>query len=114
MKRIDIKPKHVFLTVLFLLLTSYSLYEARFLILGPQIWIENPQDGQVVTEPLVMIQGRSKNIAWISLNDRQIFTDEEGVWSEKLLVSEGVSIMTVSARDRLGRETSGSGQVVLN
>ena len=113
MKRIDIKPKHVFLTVLFLLLTSYSLYEARFLILGPQIWIENPQDGQVVTEPLVMIQGRSKNIAWISLNDRQIFTDEEGVWSEKLLVREGVSIMTVSARDRFGREIKKSIQIVL-
>ena len=112
--KIDIQPKQALLIILFVLLIAYSLYEARFLILGPQIWIDSPKDGEVAREPLVTIQGRAKNIAWISLNDRQIFTDEKGVWSEKLLVSEGVSIMTVSARDRFGREIQKSVQVVLN
>ena len=111
--KIDIRPKQALLIILFVLLVAYSLYEARFLILGPQIWIENPQNGQVVTEPLVVIQGRSRNIAWISLNDRQIFTDEKGEWSEKLIVSVGTSIMTVKAQDRLGRKTEKSLQVVL-
>ena len=111
--KIDLRPKHAFFIVLFILLIAYSLYQARFLVLGPQIWIDNPQDGSTVDDSLVIMEGRSKNIAWISLNDRQIFTDEEGVWGEKLLVSEGVSIMTVSARDRFGRETSRSVQIVL-
>jgi len=112
--KIDIRPKQALLIILFVLLVAYSLYEARFLILGPQIWIDTPVDGEVVHDPLVNVEGRSSNIAWISLNDRQIFTDENGVWSEKLLVSEGVSIMTVSARDRFGRETKKSVQIVLN
>lgn len=111
--KIDIQPKYGLLIILFILLIAYSLYQARFLILGPQIWIINPQDGQTVESPLVIIEGRAKNITWISLNDRQIFTDEKGAWSEKLIVSSGISIMTAKARDRFGRETEKRIQIVL-
>lgn len=114
MNMTDIKPRHAFLIVLFILLTSYSLYQARAFLIGPQIWIESPQDGKTVSDYLVVIRGRSRNIAWISLNDRQIFTDEEGKWSEKLIVSQGLSIMTVKARDRSGREIEESVRIVLN
>ena len=111
--KIDIKPKYGLLIILFILLIIYSLYQARALLAGPQISIENPQDGQMIENPLVIARGQSKNIAWISLNNRQIFTDEDGTWSEKLLVSPGISIMTVKVRDRFGRETEKSVQIVL-
>ena len=111
--KIDIKPKYGFLIILLILLIAYSLYQARALLVGPQIWIGNPQDGDTVEDPLVIMEGQSKNIAWISLNDRQIFTNEKGEWSEKLLVSPGLSIMTRKARDRFGRKTEKSVQIVL-
>ena len=111
--KIDIKPKYGFLIILLILLIAYSLYQARALLVGPQIWIGNPQDGDTVEDPLVIMEGQSKNIAWISLNDRQIFTDENGQWSEKLLVSPGLSIMTVKARDRFGRKTEKNVKIVL-
>ena len=111
--KIDIKPRYGFLIILLILLIAYSLYQARTLLVGPRIWIENPKDGHTVEDSLVIVEGQSKNIAWISLNDRQIFTDEKGVWSEKLLVSPGLSIITVKARDRFGRETKKSVQIVL-
>jgi len=114
MNMVGIKPRYAFLIVLFILLASYSLYQARALLIGPKIWINSPEDGQVVSNPLVVIEGQSRNIAWISLNGRQIFTDEEGRWSEKLIVSEGTSIMTVEASDRFGRETKKSIRIVLN
>ncbi len=110
--KIDIQPKYIFLLVLSILLITYSSYQARFLIFGPQIWIDSPKDGHSLESSLVTIEGRAKNIAWISLNDRQIFTDEKGAWSEKLIVSDGISIMSVKARDRLGRETEKHLQIV--
>ena len=113
MKRIVTRPRYALLIIFFILIASYSLFQARALLIGPQIWIISPQDGRVVEAPLVIIEGRAKNIAWISLNDRQIFTDEEGKWSEKLIVSSGISIMTVRARDRFGRETKESVRIVL-
>ena len=111
--KIDIKPKYGFLAILFLLLTLYSLYQARFLILGPQVWIESHIDGQTIESPIIILAGRAQNIAWISLNDRQIFTDEKGLWGEKLIVSSGTSIMTLKARDRFGRETEKRVLIVL-
>lgn len=114
MRIIDLKPRRIFFIVCFIFLVSYSIFQARFLILGPQIWLINPQNGQTVRNPLITIEGRAKNVAWISLNDRQIFTDEHGVWSEKLILSQGLSIMTVKARDRFGREREKNIQIVLN
>ncbi|MDP2642111.1 MAG: hypothetical protein Q8P21_02385 [bacterium] len=110
----SIQPRYGILIILGILLVAYSLFEARFLILGPQVWVESPKDGHTVESPLVVVRGRAKNVAWISLNGRQIFTDEEGEWSEKLIVSRGLSIMTVEARDRFGRETEETLRVVLN
>ncbi len=107
------RPRYILLISFFILLTFYALFQARAYILGPTIWVDTPQDGQTVSEPLVIMSGGSKNIAWISLNDRQIFTDEEGRWSEKLIVSPGVSIMTLKARDRFGREREKSVRIVL-
>lgn len=114
MKKINIKPKHALLFVLFLLLISYSLFQARFLILGPQVWISRPVDGEIVGSPLLVMSGRARNAAWLSLDGRQIFTDENGFWEEKLIVSEGLSIMTVTAQDRFGRERQKSVRVILN
>lgn len=110
--KIDVQSKHIFLLILFIFLIAYSSYQARFLILGPRIWIDSPKDGYLSENSLVTIEGRAKNISWISLNDRQIFTDEKGAWSEKLIVSDGISIMAVKARDRLGRKTEKYLQIV--
>ena len=111
--KIGLRPKHGLLFFLFILLLLYSIYQARFLILGPRVSIESHKDGQVLESPVLTLEGEAKNVSWISLNDRQIFTDEKGLWSEKLIVSSGTSIMTLRARDRFGRETEKSVMVVL-
>lgn len=98
------KPKHILIILLFLLLTAYSLYQARFLILGPQVWITSHLDGETAASSIITISGQARNAAWLSLNGRQIFTDERGFWEETVAVSEGASIMTVKVRDRFGRE----------
>ncbi len=101
----------LFLGLVFL---SYILFQTRFLILGPRVWIESHQDGAVASEPLITLSGQAENAAWLSLNGEQIYTDEEGRWSEKLLVQKGVSIITVSVEDRFGRKAERSVQIILN
>jgi hypothetical protein len=49
------------------------------------------------------VVGEAKNVSYLSLNGRQIFTDESGTFSEKLLLPYGYTIMTLKARDRFGR-----------
>ena len=85
-------------------LIVYFLFQARFLILGPEVKITYPVNGSSVEETSITVGGSSRNVAWISLNGRQIYTDENGLWQEKLLVGTGTSIITVRTQDRFGRE----------
>ena len=111
---INFSSRHWVLTILGVLFTVYVVFQARFIIFGPQVIIETPRDGEVVTSSMITVSGQAKNAAWLSLNDSQIFTDEKGAWNEKLIVSEGTSIMTVRVRDRFGREKETSITITFN
>ena len=106
--------KKLILIILLAFLAGYALFEARFLMFGPQVTIQEPKDGFIAANPLITIRGRAKNAAWISLNGRQIFTDAKGNFSEKLIVSRGLSIMSVNVIDRFGREARETVRIIFN
>lgn len=91
---------------LFVVIIGYGIFTARHLIEGPLVTIDSPKNGDTVTSPLVEIDGSAENITYISLDDRQIFIDATGHFSEKLLLQPGYSIMKVYAKDRFGRTTT--------
>jgi hypothetical protein len=105
-------PRQSLIILFFVLLGLYALFQARFLIIGPYIRIEEPKNGALLDTELVVVKGVSKNAAWLSMNGRQIFTDEKGHFSERLVLSEGTSIITFEARDRFGRVRDKSVQVI--
>lgn len=86
------------------LFLAYVLFQARFLIAGPIVFIETPQSGSTVEAGGITITGEAKRISHLSLNGRPIHVDESGRFSERLLVPEGYTIITLTARDRFGRE----------
>jgi hypothetical protein len=90
--------------ILLILIVGYSYYQARKIIVGPQITITSPKDGATVPTSLVEIDGVANNINSISLDDRPIFIDEKGNFAEKLLLSGGYTIITLKAEDRFGRQ----------
>ena len=100
--------------VFFVLLIAYALFQARFVILGPRIQIDSPKDNSTLTSNVLVVSGRAENVAYLSLDGRQIYTDKDGNWSEKLIAPEGISILELAARDRFGRETEKTIRVVLN
>ncbi|OHA92376.1 MAG: hypothetical protein A3J09_02825 [Candidatus Zambryskibacteria bacterium RIFCSPLOWO2_02_FULL_51_21] len=112
--KIDFSVRQWIIAALSVLLVLYILFQARFIIFGPQISIESPSDAEVLGSAVIMARGHASNISMITLNDRRIFTDERGAWEEKLLASPGVSIMTVRVRDRFGRENEKSVRVIYN
>ncbi len=83
---------------------SYIIFQARFLIAGPQISLINEaailQNNRVIT-----LEGSAVNITHLWLNDRPIFTDEVGNFKEALVLENGYTIATLRAKDRYGRET---------
>ncbi len=82
---------------------AYVIFQARFLIQGPLIVLDN-EPSAVENTKTVTISGTARNIAKITLNDRQIFTDKTGYFSEALVLENGYTIATIKAVDRYGRE----------
>ena len=54
---------------------------------------------------MIKIAGAAKNIKSISLDDRPIFIDEAGSFSEKLLLSNGYNVIKISAWDKFNKKT---------
>ncbi len=102
-KRTNIK------TVIFILLLlgilGYTYFQMQNLVSGPIITVSTPQDGEEFSSSIVEIVGTAKNISSISLNDRQIYINESGVFKEKFILSKGYNVVTVQAEDRFGIET---------
>jgi len=91
--------------IIAVLILGYGLFQARNLIIGPQIRVIAPTNGENLTDPLITVTGSAVNITHISLNDRQIFVDKQGNFSEKLLVPAGYTIIKLAAQDKFGRST---------
>ncbi len=83
---------------------SYILFQARFLIAGPQI-ILTEEPGHLHNTRVITLTGTTHNITHLWLNDRQIYTDEQGTFREALVLENGYTITTLRATDRYGRET---------
>lgn len=101
------KILYVFLFIaLFGSIGWYAYAQSENLIQGPRIEIESPENGSTANDPLVKITGSAENISHIRLNDRPIFIDDEGRFSEVLLLLPGYNIIEITARDRFERTTS--------
>lgn len=96
--------KIILISIILLSLFGYTAYEIQKLYLGPKIKVLSPiNDSLVSTSSLIEISGIAKNIKNISLNDRKIFTDEQGNFTEKILLSYGYNVFTIKASDKFGR-----------
>lgn len=97
--------KITFSLILFLLIVGYVAFQARFLLMGPIVHLTT-ETKPVYNERTIEIVGQADNITNITLNGRPIYTNENGVFSEKLVLENGYTIMTIRAHDRYGRETN--------
>lgn len=94
-------------------LVAYSLFNSRIFISGPQITITSPQNGASIEENrLVEVSGEATHISYLSLNDRQIYTDENGFFEEDLLLNVGYNVIQLKAKDKFNRSIERTIEVV--
>lgn len=93
---------------------GYTYFQMHNLVIGPVITITGPQNGSTLTTSFTEVSGTTRNISGITINDRRIFVDEDGVFKEKLLLSPGYNIITLQAKDKFGRETERVLELVYN
>jgi hypothetical protein len=96
--------KFTALSVLFVCVLGYVLFQARFLLIGPQIVLSKTPD-LLQNERSIHLEGTAYNISRLWLNDRPIYTDAQGNFKETVVLENGYTVATLRAEDRYGRET---------
>lgn len=97
------RVSRVLLVIFFLAVFGYGLFEARGIVLGPRIEIdETPLE---VSEQYVRIQGAATHIATLTMNGAAIPVTEEGVFDEPFLLHMGENVIRFQAADKYGNTT---------
>ena len=100
-------------SILGMVIVGYSIFQAWKLISGPIIDIYTPQNGATYSQTLIEIEGRARNISYLNLNDRPIFTNKNGYFKEKLLLSPGYNIIKLDAKDKFKNYTEKRLEIIL-
>ncbi|MFH0803589.1 MAG: hypothetical protein V1877_00505 [Candidatus Tagabacteria bacterium] len=108
-----INAKFVLIAVVVGFLGIYFLYQARGYLLGPRIALDSPTPAEIIHNSYLKVEGQALNVSSLSLNGRQIFTDERGFFSEELLLARGYNIIELMAQDKFSRIRKEKREVVL-
>lgn len=102
-----ITPHKIILGILVLFIIGYALFNSRFIIQGPEVEIFGVDaSGKIIhtDSKNFSLEGTATHSSYITVNNRPISIDESGKFNEKLLLSNGVSIIDIYARDKFGKE----------
>lgn len=89
----------VFLTVV-VVLGFYFFHQAKNFLMGPQLTVIYPQNGQAVENSLIEIKGRTINASLILVNNSPVLLDSDGSFKMDLLLARGYNIIDVVAKDK--------------
>ncbi len=90
----------------------YALYTAKDLIYGPRLVLDIPKGVLEVSTQVIEITGSAVNAKKLKINNKEIFTNPNGQFAEKMLLSVGVNTFNFIAVDRFGHTNSKTLQVV--
>ncbi len=97
-----IKFSVVFVVVI--LLAVYFFNQSKVFLLGPQLKIDNPINGQTLTDSFVLVNGVASNVVALLINDQVILIDSFGNFNKNLILARGYNIIELIARDKFNRE----------
>ena len=102
-----------FIVILIAVFGIYGFYKTKNLILGPDIEILSPKNGNNISNSYITIEGAAKRVSNLYLNGRKIFTDENGNFKENLLMAQGYNIIELSAEDIFRRKVKEIREIIL-
>ena len=85
-------------------------FELRKVIAGPAINLLCPEEpsrecAKIITgENIYILSGKATNISDIHIGNRKIYTDKQGLFSERVTLYPGTNSITIYAKDRFGKE----------
>jgi cytoskeletal protein RodZ len=101
-------PKLTFITgvtSVLLVIVSYLAFQYFNFITPPKLEVEEPEDGQVVTQRNLVVSGNTDANATVRVNNQPVLIEEDGFFTTEVEIFEGTKEIVVKAVSRSGKET---------
>lgn len=106
------KISYIFIGLLVAVPVLYGAFRAYPLLIGPQITIIQPLDGESVASTTFQITGVVKRASTIILQGKPITINEKGEFSETLVASPPYTILVLVATDKYGKSATTTLRVI--
>ncbi|HEX3082855.1 MAG TPA: RodZ domain-containing protein [Candidatus Saccharimonadia bacterium] len=83
----------------------YLLWQFAALAAAPSLTLNSPESDVALTGAVINVSGHVTPGADVNINDSPILTDTDGNFSEKVALQDGVNVIRVAARSKLGKAT---------
>ncbi len=107
-KRLSWSPRTTFVTGIILItiiFIGYLGFQYIGFISPPTLTLTKPQDGQTITQPLLIVEGTSNPQAVVTVNNQPVIVEEDGKFITEVESFEGIKVIEVKAVSRSGKET---------
>ena len=111
-----ITPTRAVVLVVILLLISVAYYlfqEYRGFLGTPSLFIEKPKEEEVVKEGEIEVSGKTDIDATVLVNGELATVEENGRFTSKVEVFKGEITLTISAKNRRGKETTATRKIIV-
>ncbi len=85
-------------------LLGYLVLQVRQILEPPALTLYNPTNGEITQEKQLDIHGKTDKEVMVMINGKEIFNNQEGIFTETIDLKPGVNTITVSAKRRHGKE----------
>ncbi len=99
--------------VVAVLIGFYFFHQSKAYILGPQINIITPLNGETLSHSYVLVKGQAMNISNLLVNGHTVLSGNLGNFETGLLLARGYNIIEISAKDKFGRTAGKKLEVVI-
>ena len=102
------------ITIATLCLIVFVFFKTRDIIFGARLSDLSITDGQTFTDPFVEVTGRMKNAAAISINGFAVRPNQEGSFSDSLILHPGYNVLTINTEDKFGKKMEKTYTLIYN
>lgn len=97
--------KVIIIFIVSFIILSYIAYQFSFLVFGPKLEIQSPQNNSIAQSNIVVVSGKSDPAASVFINGEVVYVDLSGSFRKTLYIDDNQKTIEVVAKNRSGRET---------
>jgi hypothetical protein len=96
------------------IIVGYAVWRSLNYARGPSILVTEPLNGSTVSTSVIDVKGQALRVNTITLNGRPISVDQQGNFSETVIVFPGLNVLTIEAGDQFNRHVKTELQIFGN